>query len=118
MAVDVTISERIRGAIADFLKQDVDTIEAHQSLRNDLGLNQVDTVELVFELEEAFNFEIPDQDFPKLTTVSEVIAYVEGRVRKVSPKRAVNVKTDNLFLRTHSPHHAHRPHRTDQRRLA
>lgn len=44
MPVDVTISERIRGAIAGFLKQDVDTIEAHQSLRNDLGLNPVDTV--------------------------------------------------------------------------
>jgi acyl carrier protein len=84
MASDVTISERIRSTLATFLKQDVDTIKLHQSLRNDLGLNSVDTFELVFELEEAFNFEIPDQDFPKLTTVSEVIAYVEGRVRKLS----------------------------------
>jgi acyl carrier protein len=88
MASDLTISERIRSTLAVFLKQDVDTIKLHQSLRNDLGLNSVDTFELVFELEEAFNFEIPDQDFPKLTTVSEVIAYVEGRVKKVSLKRA------------------------------
>lgn len=42
MPVDVMISERIRSAIADLLKKDVDTIEPHQLLRNDLGLNSVD----------------------------------------------------------------------------
>lgn len=88
MASDVTISERIRSTLAKFLRQDIDTIKPQQSLRSDLGLTSVDTFELVFDLEEAFNIEIPDQDFPKLTTVSEVIAYVEGRVKKVSLKRA------------------------------
>lgn len=86
MASDLTISERIRSTLAKFLRQDIDTIKPHQSLRSDLGLTSVDTFELVFDLEEAFNIEIPDQDFPKLTTVSEVIAYVESRVRKVSLK--------------------------------
>jgi acyl carrier protein len=50
-------------------------------LRNDLGLDSADAIELVFFLEEVFDFEVPDQDFRKFTTVSEVIAYVEGRLK-------------------------------------
>ena len=86
MASDLTVSERICTALAVFLKRDISTITPHQSLRHDLGLTSVETFELVFDLEEAFNFEIPDQDIPQLTTVAEVIAYVERRGKEVPRK--------------------------------
>ena len=56
-------------------------IQPQHSLRQDLRLDSADSIELVFSLEEMFDFEVPDQDFRKLTTVSEVIKYVEGRIQ-------------------------------------
>ena len=81
MAPDLTIAERIRTELAKRRKLDVNAIQPHHSLRNDLGLDSADAIELVFYLEEAFDFEVPDQDFRNFTTVSEVIAYVQGRLK-------------------------------------
>jgi len=81
MAPNVTIADRIRATLAKRMKLDMSAIQPHHSLRNDLGLDSADAIELVFFLEETFDFEVPDQDFRKLTTVSEVIVYVEGRLK-------------------------------------
>lgn len=76
-----TIFERIRNALARHLKRDAATILPQHSLRNDLGLNSVDTFELFFDLEDAFDIEIQDQDIQKLTTLSDLVGYVEGRLK-------------------------------------
>jgi acyl carrier protein len=76
-----TIFERIRNALAHHLKRDAATILPQHSLRNDLGLNSVDTFELFFDLEDAFDIEIQDQDIQKLTTLSDLVGYVEGRLK-------------------------------------
>lgn len=81
MAHELTIAEQIRATLAKRMKRDVSTIQPHHSLQKDLGLDSADAIELVFFLEETFDFEVPDQDFRKLTTVSDVIVYVEGRLR-------------------------------------
>ena len=81
MASDLTVADRIRSALAKRLKKDVSMIQPQHSLREDLGLDSADSIELVFSLEEMFDFEVSDQDFRKLTTVSGVIQYVEGRLR-------------------------------------
>jgi acyl carrier protein len=39
----------------------------------------LDSVELIMELEEAFEIEIPDEDAEKLTTVQAVIDYIAER---------------------------------------
>ncbi|MEP6889032.1 MAG: acyl carrier protein [Nitrospirales bacterium] len=85
MAPDVTVAERICNALAHHLKRDAAAILPQQSLRNDLGLNSVDTYELFFDLEDAFDIEIHDQDIQKLVTVSDLVGYVEGRLRKPFP---------------------------------
>lgn len=81
MAIEITIAERIQSALAEFLKRPKDKIEPRHTLRKDLGLNSVDTFELIFLLEDTFNFEISDADIQKMVTVSDVIAYVEHRLR-------------------------------------
>ena len=81
MASTRTIAEQILTSLSRRLKRDVSEIKPQHSLRQDLGLDSADSIELVFALEEMFDLEVPDQDFRKLTTVSEVIRYVEGRVQ-------------------------------------
>ncbi len=80
MASDLTVADRIRTELAKRMKHDISRIQPQHSLREDLGLDSADSIELVFSLEEMFDLEVPDQDFRKLTTVSSVIQYVEGRL--------------------------------------
>jgi acyl carrier protein len=80
MAGVTAIADRIQSDLAAFLKQPKGKIELRHSLRKDLGLNSVDTIELIFLLEEKFNFEFSDADVQQLITVSDVIACVEHRV--------------------------------------
>lgn len=80
MATESNLAQRIRLALADFLKQDVSTIKAAHALRNDLGLDSMARIELLYNLEDEFGFQIPDQDLAKFVTVADVIAYVEGRL--------------------------------------
>lgn len=89
MPAESDIAQRIRKALADYLKRDVSAISPSHALRDDLGLDSMATIELVFQIEEAFDLQIPDQDLPELVTVANVIAYVE---QKVAPSSAPSAK--------------------------
>ena len=80
MAPESDIAVRIRTALGEYLKRDPVSIEPRHALREDLGLDSMATIELLFKIEEVFDLQIPDQDLQQLTKVSDVIAYVEGRV--------------------------------------
>ena len=52
-------------------------ISADTSFVDDLGIDSLDVVELVMELEDAFNMdEIPEEDLKKLQTVGDLVEYV------------------------------------------
>lgn len=82
MAPESDIAVRIRTALGEYLKRDPASIEPRHALRDDLGLDSMATIELLFKIEEVFDLQIPDQDLQKLVRVSDVIAYVEGKVGK------------------------------------
>ena len=84
MASDPTISLRIRTALGEYLKRDPATILITQHLRDDLGLDSMAVIELLYRIEEVFDLQIPDQDLMGLTTVGHVVSYVEKRVEKPS----------------------------------
>jgi len=57
-----------------------DSITPQAHLVDDLGLDSLDAVELVMAVEEEFGFEIPDEDAEKLTTIPELLRYLEERL--------------------------------------
>lgn len=87
---DRAIASKIIQALADYLKRDAASITDAHHLRDDLGLDSVAIIELLFKIEETFNIQIPDQDLPTLSTVGSVAAYVQQRLApaKSSPSRA------------------------------
>jgi len=88
MPAETDIAVRIRTALADYLKRDVTTIKPSDALRNDLGLDSMATIELLYQIEDAFDVEIPDNDLPTLVTVANVTAYVEEKVAAAQPAAA------------------------------
>jgi acyl carrier protein len=99
MAAESDIALRIRTALGDYLKRDPASIKPVHALREDLGLDSMATIELLYQIEEAFDLEIPDQDLQKLLTVADVIGYVEGRLRPSSPARATGRAAKRLPAR-------------------
>lgn len=51
------------------------------SFVNDLGADSLDTVELVMEIEDAFDLTIPDDEAEKIQTVGDAIRYIEKSVK-------------------------------------
>ena len=80
MAFEMAIADQIQSALATFVKQPRDKIKLRHSLRIDLGLDSVDTIELIFLLEGKFNFEFSGTDMQQLVTVSDVVICVEHRL--------------------------------------
>ena len=68
--------ERIKKILVDRLGVDESKITENSSFVDDLGLDSLDTVELIMAFEEEFNSEIPDKDAEKMKTVGDVIKYL------------------------------------------
>jgi acyl carrier protein len=80
MAKKTDVSDKIIHSLADYLKRDAASIDPTYHLRDDLGLDSMAVIELLYRIEEVFNLQIPDEDLVGLTTVGHVIEYVQGRV--------------------------------------
>lgn len=71
-----TIEERVKKVIIERLGVTEDEVVNTASFVDDLGADSLDNVELVMALEEEFNTQIPDDDADKITTVQQVIDYI------------------------------------------
>jgi acyl carrier protein len=88
---DLAITQQIIQSLATYLKRDAASITESHHLRDDLGLDSVAVIELLFEIEDRFKIQIPDQDLVGLSTVGSVAAYVQERL--ASPKAAPKATT-------------------------
>ena len=57
-------------------------LSAATELNAELGLDSLDYAELIMEFEQDFNIRIPDNDAEQLQTVSEIVEYVEKKLKK------------------------------------
>ena len=68
--------EKIKEMVADSLGVDAGTITEATSFKDDLGADSLDLFEMVMALEEEYGKEIPTEDLEKLTTIGEVVEYL------------------------------------------
>ena len=80
MMTHQAVTTAITQALAEYLRREPDTISETHHLRDDLGLDSMAVIELLYKIEETFNFQIPDEDLAGLTTVGSVVAYVHKRL--------------------------------------
>jgi len=84
MVPESAVATRIRTALAEHLKRDVSKVRLQDDLRKDLGLDSLAMIELLFRIEEVFDLEIPNDDLSQITTVGDVVIYVEQRVERAA----------------------------------
>ena len=78
MSDETSTEDRIMKIVVDQLGVKPDQVTPEAKFIEDLGADSLDTVELVMALEEEFGNEIPDEEAEKLTTVGDVIQYIEA----------------------------------------
>lgn len=70
------IAEKTISAIAEFKEIDKETISVDTKLE-ELEMDSLDALNLVFELEEEFNISIPDEQAFEMKTVGEMVSGIE-----------------------------------------
>ena len=76
---EATVFDEVRTLAAEHLDKDLREITPESTFK-DLGADSLDIVELVMVLEEKFGIEIPDEDTEGITTIGQIVAYIEERV--------------------------------------
>lgn len=69
--------EKICEVIADTLSCEIADIKPETTLRDDLGADSLDAVELNMALEETFGVKISDEELAGLSTVADIMACIE-----------------------------------------
>ena len=72
--------EELKDLISDKLGIEKDQIVEGASFVNDLGVDSLEQVELIMELEKKFDISIPDEDQDQLGSVGELLAYLNEKV--------------------------------------
>ena len=84
--------ETIRRTLIEILE--ADTGEKHESLADDanlregLGLDSVDVVSIVSQIERRFHLRLSQQELEKLTTVADVLDLLEAKLAAPSESKA------------------------------
>ncbi|MBE7499727.1 MAG: acyl carrier protein [Verrucomicrobia bacterium] len=82
MAAEKSVDQKVRDIVVEQLGVKAEQVTPEAKFIEDLGADSLDVVELVMALEEEFGNEIPDEEAEKLTTVGDVIKYIEDQQQK------------------------------------
>lgn len=70
--------ERVRGIIVEQLGVDPTDVTMEASFRDDLEADSLDLVELIMAFEEEFGGEISDEQAQKMSTVGDVVEFLDS----------------------------------------
>lgn len=71
------VLEKVKNILASAFDVDVNSITEDTDIAADLGADSLDVVDILMDLEETFEVEVPDEEIENLTTVGALVAYIE-----------------------------------------
>ncbi len=71
----------IKELIADHLGLLSDDVEDTHHIKDDLGADSLDIMEMIVMMEVDFDIELDEDDFVNLSTVEQVVNHVEGVIK-------------------------------------
>ena len=72
------IFEKLKNIIVEQLGVNEENVTDEATFVDDLSADSLDIVELIMQIEEEFEIEIPDEDAEKIVTVGDVVKYIES----------------------------------------
>lgn len=69
----------IIGIVGDILRLPIDAIIPESRLSEDLKADSLDIVEIMMAIEAKYDYDIPDEEANKMSTIRDIIDYIELR---------------------------------------
>lgn len=73
------IKEKVMEILAEELGVELDQIKMSSHLQDDLGADSLAVVEVIMAFEDEFDVKIPEEDTTQLTTVQDIVNYIESK---------------------------------------
>ncbi len=73
----MSIFEKVQEIIVKELKVDAAKVTLEASVKDDLGADSLDAVEIVMDIEDEFGVEIDDTKAEAISTVGDLVSYIE-----------------------------------------
>lgn len=70
--------EQVRDMLSKQLKLSPDLIKPESSIKDDLGADSVDVLQILMTLEEENGIVIPDEELSGFVTVRDIVDYLDG----------------------------------------
>ena len=70
--------DKVREMLASQLKMDVDQIKPESSIKDDLGADSVDILQILMTMEEENGIVIPDEELATFVTVGDIAKYLDS----------------------------------------
>lgn len=74
------IEEKVRAFLIEDLEIDEDKIQMDAKLKDDIGIDSLDFVDIVVIVEKNFGFKIKPEEMAGVTTLSQFCDYIESKV--------------------------------------
>ena len=74
------IEEKIKAFLVDELEIDEEKVLPDAKLKNDMGIDSLDFVDIIAVVERNFGFRIKLEDITNVTTLSQLCDYIEGKI--------------------------------------
>lgn len=71
--------EKITELLVDQLGVDAEDVKPEVSFKEDLGADSLDLFEMVMNLEEEYNIEVPAEELENIVTIGDMIEYMESK---------------------------------------
>lgn len=71
------VFERVKEVVVERLGVEESQVTLEASFKDNLGADSLDLVEVVMELEDAFDIEIGDEDAERINTVGDAVSYIK-----------------------------------------
>ena len=74
------IEEKVKAFLIDDLEIDEDKVFPDAKLKEDMGIDSLDFVDIVVIVEKNFGFKIKAEEMARVTTLSQFCDYIESKV--------------------------------------
>ncbi len=73
----MAVFDKVKEIIVKELKVDSEKVTLEASLKEDLGADSLDAVEIVMDIEDEFGIQIDDEKAESITTIGDLVQYIE-----------------------------------------
>ena len=73
----MTVRDKIFEIVSNRMKRDISELNDSTNLKKDLNADSIDTVEIIFELEETYNINVDDKYAEQINSISDAVRVVE-----------------------------------------